>query len=196
MVNAILDGNKTQTRRLAKTPPMQDGCHVFAPKVEIGDVLWVRETWQHTKILNLSWDDENYGYVYRADGQPWEDFLFWTWKPSIFMPKKACRLFLEVTNVRVERLHDISTQDIQKEGVKLNVTTDSAIVYDLNKKHAEISFLNQWGFNEKNRPTEKDIWMAHWASLWSTINGRKNWDANPFVWVYDFKVIERPKDFI
>lgn len=195
MVHAILDGTKTQTRRVVK--PSKKGSDIpEKSKAKIGDVFWVRETWQHTKVLNLAWDDENYGYVYKADGQPWDDYDWWKWKPSIFMPKDACRLFLEVTNVRVERLQDISVKDIKSEGVKISVTPNGNLVYNLTKKNAEISFLNDWGFNKDNKPTERDIWLAHWASLWSMVNGRESWENNPWVWVYDFKRIEKPADFI
>src|SRR5690554_6919216 len=100
MVQAILRGQKLQTRRVMKQPKKWTD----VPPISPGDILWVRETWQHTKVLNLHPVDANYGYVYRADAQPWEDIEGWKWKPSIFMPKEACRLWLKVTNVRVERL--------------------------------------------------------------------------------------------
>jgi hypothetical protein len=119
MVQAILRGEKTQTRRLIKEDKLifenfyiknnTDFEHVngtewrmipgigamtpsFNCKFKIGDILWVRETWQHTKCLNINFEDENYGYVYKADSQPWEDYEHWTWKPSIFMPKEVMNL--------------------------------------------------------------------------------------------------------
>lgn len=124
MVQAILKGQKWQTRRVVKDPlaiSLAEAGHynnvlTLCNRRPV-DVLWVRETWQHTKVLNLHPTDENYGYVYRADGQPWEDYEGWSWKPSIFMPKEACRIFLKVTNVRVERLQLISEADARAEGV-------------------------------------------------------------------------------
>lgn len=95
--------------------------HIMHERSKYGkpkDQFWVRESWQHTKCLNLHTTDDNYGYVYRADQQPWEDYENWTWSPSIFMPKEACRLFLEIQEIRVERLQDISEQDAKAEGVK------------------------------------------------------------------------------
>jgi hypothetical protein len=142
MVKAILRGEKTQTRRIVKyskniTDPKigfssftdndqfevrgvhengQYGSSLFKMKYKVGDILWVRETWQHTRCLNINHEDENYGFVYKADEQPWEDYEGWTWKPSIFMPKDACRIFLNVTKIRIERLQDITDSDIVKEG--------------------------------------------------------------------------------
>lgn len=212
MVQAILGGSKTQTRRIIKPQPnnqlfdvkmgywSEEPSNLRFPytrgKAKKDDILWVRETWQHTKILNLHWSDENYGFVYRADDDPWDSFDGWSWKPSIFMPKEACRLFLKVTNVRVERLHDITVKEIKNEGVKISFTSDGNVLYNLTKKHSEISFLNTWGFNQDNKPTEKDIWLAHWASLWSAVNGLESWESNPWVWVYDFEIADEPKDFL
>ena len=87
------------------------------PRWEVGDILWVRETWQRTDFLHVS--DENYGYVYKAseNGREWEaNDESWKWRPSIFMPKEACRIWLEVTDVRAERLQDISRGDAMQEG--------------------------------------------------------------------------------
>lgn len=109
MVQAILKGQKTQTRRVVKPAATFNNRRP-------GDVLWVRETWQHTEVLNLRPTDENYGYVYRADGMEWEDLEGWRWKPSIHMPKEACRLFLKIKNVRSERLQSISEDDARAEG--------------------------------------------------------------------------------
>jgi hypothetical protein len=104
MVQAILDGWKTQTRRVVKTIdargfrtanlPFEDfyGREFKCPYGQPGDVLWVRETWAHTSQLNINPEDENYGYVYKADGQPWEDYEGWKWKPSIHMPREAARM--------------------------------------------------------------------------------------------------------
>lgn len=150
MVQAILKGQKRQTRRVVKPPKKSTDMPPHRP----GDILWVRETWQHTKILNLHPSDEDYGYVYRADGGDWEYIDGWKWRPSIFMPKEACRLWLKVTNVRVERLQSISEADAKAEGF------DSV-----------------------------DSFFA----LWQKINGTESLAANPWVWVYEFEVISKPR---
>lgn len=162
MVQAILKGQKWQTRRVVKPQPDSRGPRTanvlfedwhgkeIRPKYKVGDILWVRETWQHTKVLNLHPTDAAFGYVYRADGQPWEDYEGWTWKPSIFMPKEACRLWLKVTNVRVERLQAISEADARAEGF------DS---------------------------------IDSFFALWQKLNGTESLAANPWVWVYEFEVI-------
>jgi hypothetical protein len=151
-------------------------------KANIGDVFWVRETWQHTKVLNLSWDDENYGYVYRADGQPWVDFEGWIWKPSIFMPKQACRLWLKVTNIRVEKVRDISPKDALAEGISKSIVNGETIY----KNYVHEPEIRKHFYESRHG----------FASLWKSINGHESWALNPWVWVYDFKIVERPKNFI
>ena len=198
MVRAIMEGRKTQTRRIIKRelPDDAHGFH-FLPKKDwtikrkidntwayfvdpktgswpcndedklkcrykINDILWVRETWQHTKCLNLHITDENYGYIYKADGLPWEDFEEWSWEPSIFMPKKACRLFLELKDIRIEKLNDISPDDAIAEGMETVGL-----------------FLNYNGTN-----------IEKFKKLWDLINGENSWNKNPFVWVYEFERTE------
>lgn len=118
MVRAILDGRKTQTRRVVTQcgtyHPSHDylgewiGQHMYyCPYGRRGTLLWVRETF-------LKYDNET--YLYRADDdlKPASD---WRWKPSIHMPKAACRLWLEVADIRVERVQEIHRRDAQKEGI-------------------------------------------------------------------------------
>jgi len=125
MVQAILRGQKWQTRRVVKPQPDSRGPRTanvlfedwhgkeIRPKYNVGDILWVRETFR-PKSHGMPIGDP---YEYRAtaleDGNPTDE----PWKPSIFMPKEACRLFLKVTNVRVERLQSISEADARAEGV-------------------------------------------------------------------------------
>ena len=136
-------------------------------KVALNDQLWVRETWQHTKCLNIHpSDEESYGYVYRANGDPWEDFEGWRWKPSIFMPREASRITLEVINVRVERLWDISEEDAKAEGVQ-----------------EEPPFTP---FNMKDKPSFK----AGFFRVWENIHGQdSHCGAKNWVWVIEFKRI-------
>lgn len=148
MVQAILAGHKTMTRRVINP---QSGRWVWTiPKSKVhkrcctevctascewwkyllpdqlpykpGDILWVRETWAQTWTP----DSNNIGFVYKADGKP-AAFPYWgnlkqckdaVWISSIFMPREAARIFLKVTNVKVERLQDITEEDAIKEGIK------------------------------------------------------------------------------
>lgn len=198
MVQAIIRGEKSQTRRIVKNKIALDWLEtgftqnfVALPenglsKYKIGDILWVRETWQHTKVLNLHPTDENYGFVYKADAQPWEDYEGWNWKPSIFMPKDACRIFLEVTEVRVERLNEITEADALAEGVERwteERMKSKPTHYKLyfHEKGSECSYTSC--------PNDS------YETLWQKINGENSWSENPFVWVYTFKQVERPYGF-
>lgn len=183
MVQAILDGRKTQTRRIIKPQPsaycsefiaveshylathdndMTCDPGTWKPKYQVGDVLYVRETWQITDFLHPS--DELYGYIYKAseNGKDWESFSEnWNWRPSIHMPKEAARIFLKVTDVKAERLQDISEADAIAEGCPSG---------------------GSW-------PTAPSIQFSH---LWMDINGPESWNQNPWVWAYTFERCERP----
>ena len=184
MVKVILDGSKVQTRRIIKPQPFLNKSYSSLTgnkewysigkstninpkdwikdnaKAQVGDVFWVRET------FTLIDDGEIKVYFFKAnnDNDSPLDFKPKKWKPSIFMPKKVCRIFLEVTNVRVERLNDISDSDIKKEGI---------IEYP--EMNMSLNYC--------------------WRVLWETINGKDSWRENPFVWVYDFKIIKKPENF-
>lgn len=175
MVRAILDGRKTQTRRPVKNLGFVTGIgHVlngsddrsewpdFCPHGKLGDRLWVRETWsQHPQFADIA---------FRADGEEFEDSDGFTWipkwKPSIHMPRKASRIDLEITGVRVERLHDISEEDAIAEGVQ--ITDEHTGCADDIDSHAHA-----------------------YKFIWESINGKGSWDLNPFVWVVEFKRIEK-----
>ena len=202
MVQAILEGRKKLTRRtqgleiINKNPDdwFLDGLKILGrfifhnlkskeeiqikPKFEIGDILWVRETWQTTWNENKkSWDT-----IYKADGGYWiDDDGIMKWKPSIYMPKEAARIFLEVSNVRVERLKDISEEDAIEEGIEI-------IHYAENILPVFRNYL----LKEKKGTLNPRL---SFRTLWEKINGEDSWDANPWVWVYEFKVVEKPKDF-
>lgn len=138
-----------------------------------GDILYVRETWK--KAPN--------GYYYYEDWQRNDIADVTKWKPSIHMPKEAARIWLKVTNVRVERLQDITPKGAESEGV-------GNLFYD------------DIGYGEKNYGTEVDteygIAKEQFAWLWeSTIKksdlDRYGWDANPWVWVIEFERCEKPE---
>ena len=198
MVRAILDGRKTCTRRICKdanehTVPDMDfynadrrtyAVHNFADKEHTeqlstaertcpicpGDILYVRETWCDDR--QFTHDSTPGQYFYKASEN--EKFK---WKPSIHMPKEAARIWLKVTDVRVERLQDITPKDAKNEGVG-NL------------------FYEDIGYSEKNYGTEVDpeygIAKEQFAWLWdSTIKksdlAQYGWDASPWVWVIEFE---------
>jgi len=151
MVRAILDGRKTQTRRLTNGLRFLTSC-----PYAVGDVIWVRECFTGAK-------GECIGLRYRADG----DIPNVTWTPSIHMPKWACRLFLDVTRVRCERLRDISEADAIAEGL--------AFIPPL-------AYIGTGG-NFYSEP------KFAFRDLWDSIYGNRpgcDWAANPWVFVIDF----------
>lgn len=158
MARAILSGRKTMTRRVIKPQPtnMDNPMRRLSvisdcPYGKIGDRLWVRETFAELEMDNGS------PFAYRADG---DKIGCHHWKPSIFMRRRASRILLEIINIRVERLQDISTEDIIKEGLSTNLREHDAVC-DLKEK---------------------------WQTLWDKINGKKHPLAdNPWVWVIEFK---------
>lgn len=159
MVMAILDGRKTVTRRVVKPATERKPCH--AP-YQTGDILYVRETWSE-------WDG---GYLYKAWNspfpQPGQSFKM-TWHPSIHMPKEAARIWLKVTDVRVERLQDMWASDTSKEGMLFE------------------------------RPYTASEMLKKFSQLWdSTIKKQDldtyGWDANPWVWVIEFERCEKPEE--
>ena len=149
-----------------------------------GDILYVRETW-HKYIKRVGEGEschlaEFYGYKASIANSEDADE---PWKPSIHMPKEAARIWLKVTDVRVERLQDITPKGAESEGV-------GNLFYD------------DIGYGEKNYGTEVDpeygIAKEQFAWLWeSTIKksdlDRYGWDANPYVWVIEFERCEKPE---
>jgi len=215
MVRALLDGSKTQTRRIVKPQPREDRSHdhvkehesIFTwwagnltlgvqhearcPYGQPGDRLWVRETW-----LEDPDDDGTWAYTQYTGckGSPLSDIprkfqkpehcIFregWDgsslrWRPSIHMPRWASRILLEIVSVRVERLQDISEADCWAEGIEaVDGALDDLAIIHLAKRMGR-SF-------EDAAPT--------YAALWESINGAGSWDANPWVWVIEFKRVTR-----
>jgi hypothetical protein len=166
MVRALLDGRKTQTRRVMKpqpigTPLPQLGEPGPCPYGEPGSLLWVRER------ASSYWNT----WHYFADGpEKWgRDVSEKTFsRPSIHMPRCASRITLEITDVRVQRLQDISDEDAIAEGIE-GVTTELQLI------------------------TRSPLQMGHaervaFAGLWDHVNGAGAWAANPYVWALTFKV--------
>ncbi|HEK2903370.1 TPA: hypothetical protein SMU01_003717 [Proteus mirabilis] len=221
MVRAILDGRKTQTRRIIKSVPATHNFHGWVtssthakdegkacwaiddspllkepirlncPLGKVGDRLYVRETWS---VVSHEFDDDGlmidyvpdrptkavhempygHGYftghvIYSADG----DFTWGDddgcidgrscWKPSIHMPRWASRITLEITDVRVERLNDISNDDAKSEGC--------------------------WYRRGGGVPDKAITPSDQFPTLWEEIYGDGSWSSNPWVWVIEFKRI-------
>lgn len=200
MVKAILKGEKTQTRRVVKPqgailtdeiarslniqPPSTENMPVIpCPYGQIGDVLWVRETWidlQKTPVMGAG-SEKYYGlkYWYRADNTK-EMEIAGNYKPSIFMPKEACRIRLKITDIRVERLSDIDESDALNEGI--GSFTKDGVGFKFG--------LDGWNWSCQNgHPFMCSNAALAYSELWESINGKGSWDKNPFVWVVTFERI-------
>ena len=210
MVRAILDGRKTVTRRVIKPQPKSKLCYVFAgshkkdirrwvypsktaheflgeefkltdditeeelkkkwsPPYHADDILYVRETWGEGY--------EEWTYIYKADDKlanlpEFKESSKLIYHPSIHMPKEAARVFLKVTNVRVERLQDIDDEQAKEDGANWR-----------NGKNG--------GFEEKMRRSAVERFTEIWNSTIKKSDlDRYGWDANPWVWVIEFEVIQ------
>lgn len=132
------------------------------PYGQAGDVLWVRETWN-----NAFWW-HNLKYCYAASPETWHDSVDdvsgHKWKPSIHMPKEACRIKLLIKNIRVERLQDITEEDAKAEGVPERLLVEGT--------------------------TDGSYWSYGFNCLWNEINGIDSWAANPWVWVIEFDLLK------
>ena len=198
MVRAILDGRKTQTRRVIKNSdhyacltgdcPHQTHSECNAdmeaecPFAKPGDRLWVRETWGLYDESGTPFDYSNgipkslpdgFHVSYPADDAADIVRNVFSWKPSIHMPRYASRILLEIVSVRVERLNEISVQDAIEEGVTYKDSTGKPY-YPPRKTEDAGHVVPYYAFK----------------ALWESINGPRSWDANPWVWVVEFKVLE------
>lgn len=199
MVRAILDGSKTQTRRIVKQQPLLHTTHWDSstsdpslwmgigpseatggtrqtwgwsrcPFGQVGDQLWARETFSAMGDKDI----HAAKIYYRADG---DDSGIWT--PSIYMPRWASRIQLEITGVRVERLNSITNEDSIAEGAKFT---------DFGKDKCGQQ-RDGWRCDRVPTKAEDALGSARsaYANLWESINGVNSWDDNPWVWVIDFK---------
>jgi hypothetical protein len=207
MVQAILKGRKTMTRRIVKWPTTPDWHdYDYDPNIVVrpnggdwwphfqhinggqdktgalksrygnpGDLLWVRETW------GKNYFDESIVYKAGPFSQDYDPhfvpgdckfLLDERWKPSIHMPKDAARIWLEVTDIKVERLHDITGYDVLQEGI------GRPLPFARSMTQAKMDY-------ESREPGLK----KEFEELWQKINGPESWEANPWVWVVSFKVL-------
>jgi hypothetical protein len=199
MVRAILDRSKTQTRRVIKPQPAicpHNGLYLdwaklgsgvscdrvalalYSPYGQIGDRLWVRETWNAwmhgiDDCDPYLWSDitpedrkiATYGKIgYQATDAPLDPDVKSLWVPSIHMPRWASRITLEITDIRIERLQDISEEDAKAEGCKASEVVELI--------------------------DGSPCFTSEYRKLWDSINGidnPKSWESNPWVWVVSFK---------
>lgn len=233
MVQAILDGRKTVTRRVIKphnakkgkdngycqgnglwiNPSTDNGDHKghikdysispcwisrsyyiqkYAP-FQPGDILYVRETWcQVGKDVDKMYFENSEAmrdgmYLYKADGYDLSDIG--RWRPSIHMPKTAARIWLKVTNVRVERLQNISVLDVNDEGVR---AFGCEACLEINEKCNSQSGEDKFCVLEKQA---KDEFIYLWDSTIKKSDlDHYGWNANPWLWVIEFERCKKPEN--
>lgn len=197
MVKAILEGRKTTTRRIIKNVgnrellehdgeyykfgysskavvgTIYEAIHWCKPKFNVGDILYVRETWkQYEKRIGRGSKchlEKFYGYkADESNPKNPSEFYDGNWKPSIHMPKVAARIFLKVTDVRVEKLKHIKAGQCIKEGINLGYKIQSS--YDASE------------------------YIKAFADLWDTTTKEYKWRLNPWVWVISFEQCEKPNE--
>lgn len=191
MVQAIRDDRKTVTRRAVQKRNFSAEVHALSADIGVrdallkywgqrkhirspygwpGDTLWVRETWAAYRGYAQRFPV----FVYRADyddGMPNKAFLDarrpLKWKPSIYMPRRACRLLLEIITVRIERVHEISAEGCFAEGCSPQMVQRSGVM------------------------VRRDVKQA-FEDLWDSINAKRGygWQVNPWVWVVEFRRID------
>ena len=214
MVQAILEGRKTQTRRVIKDPYYiedeevcrgmgfafhkgTDVTHGMPYPDELyrpGDILYVRETW-------AEWTG---GYVYKADGasSPYPLSFIDRWHPSIHMPKAAARLFLRVENVKVERLQESFNApttpilEVQAEGIDIGDTCRECLEAYTWPCCGEAldddgSTIGECGMLDENRGEFSNLWDS---TIKPAVIDRYGWAANPWVWVITFEPCEKPEE--
>lgn len=182
MVRAILAGKKSQTRRIVNPQPhagiresvfvksgIEDGHgrEIKSPYGYIGDILWVRESWQAQNTSGLWWhevprnDRPLWNWAFTNPVEPAFESMPPRWIPSIHMPRMACRIELEITELRIERLNNISEGDAIAEGCQAWIENGQAT----------------------------DTAISDYAHLWNEINLERgySWESNPFVWVVSFQ---------
>jgi hypothetical protein len=180
-VKAILAGRKTMTRRIVKghaldwlnddftTDFVSDPNNDLCPQGVVGDHLWVRETFALTVLEGTHQFDDDW-YCYRADGES-----SGPWTPSIFLPKVASRIWLEITDIKIQRLEELSQNDAISEGIEMTWKHDDPM---------ECRFKNYI-----NDGAGSLMPCQSFRSLWKSINGEESWQENPWVWVISFKVL-------
>jgi len=170
MFNFVIEGRKTQTRRIVKPQPQgcfvptkdgyQDGhYHNFDHRYEVGETVYIKEPY------SFGLEDET---VYKYSSL---EIKGYKWENKLFMPAKYARYFIEITGVRCERVNEITSEDCLKEGICLVNDPIGMKCYHWDK-NSNYAYAN---------PREA------YAALFDSINGKGIWESNPYVWVYSFK---------
>lgn len=206
MVRAILEGRKTVTRRVVKYnvdamlnspykkehPELEDKQVIkkpCMPPYQPNDILYVRETWQYCCRYTKHSPGTHCKYCYKASNESAfygcieECGEICNWRPSIHMPKEAARIWLRVTDVRVERLQEITLKDVIKEGIDQR-RIDSyrrQLPYETNE------YIHLLAYSIAFRDTWNSTIKKKGLSIYS-------WDANPWVWVIAFERCEKPEE--
>ncbi len=219
-VKAILGGRKTVTRRVIKPQPLQGrhgeqpivgwiegndeklngrwaiGSYILKRTYEVGMELWVRETW-------CPYPEEGTGRVYfkatderrrnTAKSNSMKPHLY-NWRPSIFMPKWASRITLRITDIRVERVQEIRTRQIYKEGCPVYSVEetikksylDELLKIPKEKRAMAMRLMPKEAYIEHPLPKE---WFK---ALWDSINEKRgySWESNPWVWIIEFERVK------
>jgi len=193
MIKAILNGNKSQTRRIVKFPKDFDGQEVYPngqfgckysvadgrlqrlyPKYLKDDILYVKETFCKLRPQMLPGDDLpdwcDYDYKSTCD-------IKHKWISPIYMPKEGSRIKLLITNVKCQKLQDITEEDCIKEGIGSG--------FQINSGFPDYQHIDKYGVCNLTQDTAK----MSYATLWDKINGNGSWDKNNWVFVYEFEKI-------
>ncbi|SAT23223.1 hypothetical protein [Klebsiella variicola] len=219
MVRALLSGRKTQTRRIIKDCTVgRDqiskfiqiekkfiGCYPedvpelireCCPYGIPGDRIWVREAFRvHSRATDVatlvykasernSWTEQTHRVPVAVCNKPATPEK---WTPSLHMPRWASRILLEITGVRVERLNAISEEDAQREGVHTEVWDQTVVARNY---AARDEFFQFWSEDMPHYVEMNQLYRSSFRSLWESIYGAENWQANPWVWVISFKRVE------
>jgi predicted RNA-binding Zn-ribbon protein involved in translation (DUF1610 family) len=203
MVRAILEGRKTQMRRVIQKQPhweespecyddgvwrgryriqewsgdpddepttSVDWCEVRCPYGKPGDTLWVREAWGMCK----------YGHLYRADFEKGEDESDIAWHPSIHMPRRLCRQTLCITDVRVQRVQEITEADAEAEGIRFCASCGGTGAIEDNGTDIPCPICHE------------EPYRFSFCYTWDSINAKRghSWKSNPWVWVLTFEKVK------
>ena len=189
LFNATVEGRKTQTRRIMKPQPYllkttnetqwlrelnlrpNELNGDFKPRYKVGDIVYLKEPYRY---FDKSIFEVELQYKYRGDIKlDWDYKVIDSWENKLFMPAEAARYFIEITGVNAERLQDISDTDCEKEGIC--PVWENSFVIGWNNKSSKVVYENR---------------RQAYAALINQINGRGTWEANPYVWVYDYKLCD------
>lgn len=212
MVQAIMEGRKTMTRRIVNDQPVYDDinqmrCHYG----KVGDMIWVREQhyrwghwiekegeftkrgvqkWKFVAIDNEVRYEDNKPDVFKISRSKVNPYLpAWYKRLGRFMPKSACRIWLQVTDVRVERLKDITESDAVNEGIATYTPIPELTFYENYSQNKRKDFIKGSDYSFDMGKESQCAAVASFCTLWMEINGRESWISDPWVWVVSFKVL-------